>query len=150
MPVLASLALALAACTARVPPVSSGVSNAIPPRLSASMAVMRDLEALRAYGAEPAVLSFEVDFAHEQLVVLQAPTRYTRSHIAVRSVDVSHEVASIDACVRGSIVQTLSAPWVAIAVPRGVREVRWTCGDEVQATATSTGRARSAAAGDRR
>lgn len=116
-------------CTPRITPVSTGWGSSIPPRLSPSLSVVRDLDDLHRVGTTAAI-----DFGREQVVVLQAPTQHTRSRIAVRRVAVDQGIASIDACVRGSVVQTLSAPWVAVAVPAAVNEVRWSCGGSIQAT----------------
>jgi hypothetical protein len=118
----------LGGCPARVAPVQTGWSSPLPPRLSPSMSVVDDPSALRRAGAA-------VDFVRDRVVVLQASTQHSRSRIAVRRVDVDGGVAVIDACVRGSVIQALSAPWVAVAVPSGVHEVRWTCGSDVHATA---------------
>jgi hypothetical protein len=120
----------LAACPARVAPVGAGWSSPFPPRLGPSVEVVRDPASLRGVGARA-----PVDFVRDQVIVLQAATQHTRARITVRRVDVADGVVVIDACVRGSVVQTLSAPWVAVAVPVGVQEVRWTCGGDVHATA---------------
>jgi hypothetical protein len=122
--------LVLAGCPSRVAPVGTGFSSPLPPRLSSSVSVVRDAASLREVGARA-----PVDFVRDQVIVLQAATQHSRSRILVRRVDVAEGVVVIDACVRGSVVQTLSAPWVAVAVPLGVQEVRWTCGPDVHATA---------------
>lgn len=130
---LVAIAAAATGCAGHVAPVGYGVTSSLPPRFAATVSVARDRDDLDHLGGMGNAI-VPVDFARDHVAVLQGATSTWKSKIAVRKVAIDEGVASIDACVHGSVVQSLSAPWVAVTVPATVREVRWTCGGDVVAT----------------